>query len=373
MSAPARIAIPAPLKEFLRQPDVAEQLSKLRRLSPWRFVGAVAGNYLAIGGTIALTTALHAMLDSAGSPISLPISLPISIGVLGSVWLIAVVIIAARQHALLVLMHEGAHRTVSTNRQVNDILSDLFCGAPLLVSMRSYRVDHLTHHQHLNSPDDPDWLRKTNDKEQRRQWQFPASAPLTVVLARLYGYSVTYLLRSLAANSQPSTGQGVSDQTISDKSLGRLRLVFYVAIASVLTYTGTWMGFVLFWLAPMLLVLPLLMRIRSIAEHFALRHDHALNQSRTVRAGLIERALIAPHHIGLHIDHHLLASVPFYNLPALHRLLLDCPYYANNAHINEGYFLRRKRPYQGIPVDAEGAILADDMYTQASDRLIAMH
>jgi len=61
----------------------------------------------------------------------------------------------------------------------------------------------------------------------------------------------------------------------------------------------------------MFLVLPLIMRIRSIAEHFALRHDHPLRQTRTVRAGRLERLLIAPHYIGLHIDHHLAASVPF--------------------------------------------------------------
>ena len=89
----------------------------------------------------------------------------------------------------------------------------------------------------------------------------------------------------------------------------------------------------------MFLVLPLIMRIRSIAEHFALRHDHDLRQSRTVRAGRIERLLIAPHHIGLHIDHHMLASVPFFNLPRLHELLLECDDYRHNAHLNDGYFL----------------------------------
>ena len=93
------------------------------------------------------------------------------------------------------------------------------------------------------------------------------------------------------------------------------------------------------------------MRIRSIAEHFALRHDHPLRQTRTERAGRLERLLIAPHYIGLHIDHHLAASVPFYQLPRLHSLLLECSDYRANAHLNDGYFIRRStrdQPSRGL-------------------------
>ena len=370
MNALTRTSMPGPIRDYLRTAEVADRLRELRKLSPWRFTAAALGNYLAIAAAITGVVLLaDAMAGSGWATIA---------AVMTPAWLIAVVVIAARQHALLVLMHEGAHRTVSTNRGVNDTLSDLLCGAPLLVSVRSYRSDHLTHHQHLNSAADPDWCRKTDDDQQRTQWQFPVTQPLGLVLAKLYGYSVTYLLNSLAANRATSANPASASAAVaaqtgpSHTTLSRLRYALYGCVALTLTLTGSWLGFVAFWLAPMLLVLPLIMRVRSIAEHFALRHDHALTQSRTVRAGLLERALIAPHHIGLHIDHHLLASVPFFNLPELHRLLLDCPYYADNAHLNEGYFLRRRRHYAGIPVSPTLSTLADDMYTQKSDRLLMM-
>lgn len=339
------------LRNYLRQPHVAGQLQELRRLKPWRFVLAVAGNYLAIGVVIAVATAATSAFNT-----------------MGLAWLVGGILIATRQHALLVLMHEGAHRTVSSDRALNDILADLLCGAPLLVGMRSYRRDHLAHHQHLNTGSDPDWCRKTDDQQQRGQWLFPVTQSPLLVLAKLYGYSVTYLLRSLIANQAGTETKSVQHQP-SDKTLSYLRYALYASVATALTLTGSWASFIAYWLAPMLLVLPLIMRLRSIAEHFALRHDHPLTQSRTVRAGLMERALIAPHHIGLHIDHHLLASVPFYNLPALHRLLLDCPYYANSAHLNEGYFVRRSFGYGDIPVEPTLTTLSEDMYTLPSAKL----
>ena len=293
MNALTRTALPAPLKNYLRTPEIAERLRELRRMSPWRFVAAALGNYLAIALAIGGVTFVASMtVDTAW---------PTTVALLGPAWLAALVLIAARQHALLVLMHEGAHRTVSSRRGLNDLLSDLLCGAPLLVGVRSYRRDHLAHHQHLNSAADPDWCRKIDDHTQRDQWQFPAARPLPIVWAKLYGYSVSYLLKSLAANrasaATPNPHQ-IQQMQPSEKTLGYLRYALYGAVALVLTLTGSWLGFVAFWLAPMLLVLPIIMRIRSIAEHFALRHDHALTQSRTVRAGLLERALIAPHHIG---------------------------------------------------------------------------
>jgi len=364
MNPTNRTTMPVPLRNYLREASVAEKLRDLRKLSAWRFGWAVACNYLVIAAVVVAVTAVIPELFT--------LSWPATIASVCLAGLAGVLIIATRQHALLVLMHEGAHRTVSNNRAVNDFLSDLFCGAPLLVSMRSYRSDHLTHHQHLNTSDDPDWCRKTTDQQQRSQWLFPTTQPLPLMLAKLYTYSVTYLLQSLAANrASTTTPTGIAQPELqpSNKTLGRLRLGLYIAVATVLTITNAWIGFVVFWLVPMLLVLPLIMRIRSIAEHFALRHNHPLRQSRTVRAGLLERALIAPHHIGLHIDHHLLASVPFYNLPALHRLLLECPYYAKNAHLNDGYFVRRRYGYGAIPVLPTSTTLALDMYTLPSARL----
>ena len=163
------------LREFLRTDAVAERLRALRTPSIPRFLLAVLFNY----GLIAL--AITASETSGSWTFS------------WVVWLLAIVIIAARQHALLVLMHEGAHRSISKDRNLNDVLSDLLCGAPLLVGTRSYRKAHLAHHQHLNTAEDPDWVRKVDNQTEREQWLFPTRLPLWRLLANLYGHSVRYL------------------------------------------------------------------------------------------------------------------------------------------------------------------------------------
>lgn len=365
-----------PVRDYLKTEQVAQRLQALRAPSVWRFIGAVLLNYSLIAAAILCAT--RVLQWSAGFNTS---ASTVTSGLLGAtVVVVAVILIAARQHALLVLMHEGAHRSISRNRLVNDTLSDLLCGAPLLVSTRSYRTAHLAHHQHLNTERDPDWCRKVDNNEERKQWLFPANQPLAQLLAALYGHSVTYLLKSLADNQRASSPDQRAEQTAdpkdpasesaaipSDRTLAAAKYALYAVIGTVLTISSSWTGFLLYWLAPMLLVLPLIMRIRSIAEHFALRHDHPLRQTRTVRAGWLERLILAPHHIGLHIDHHLLASVPFHQLPKLHELLLECPDYRDNAHLNDGYFLQRRRAQTAVT--ARKPTFSSDLYGAPSDKL----
>jgi fatty acid desaturase len=66
------------------------------------------------------------------------------------------------------------------------------------------------------------------------------------------------------------------------------------------------------------------MRIRSIAEH-AMIPDPAdeMNNTRTTVARWWERVLIAPNRVNFHLEHHLLPTVPHYNLPRMHRMLRE--------------------------------------------------
>jgi fatty acid desaturase len=45
--------------------------------------------------------------------------------------------------------------------------------------------------------------------------------------------------------------------------------------------------------------------------------------TRTTRAGWLARLTVAPLHVNYHQEHHLMASVPYYRLPLMHRLLQD--------------------------------------------------
>jgi fatty acid desaturase len=74
------------------------------------------------------------------------------------------------------------------------------------------------------------------------------------------------------------------------------------------------------WLTPYRLVT----RIRSIAEPGMVpdRLDN-LRNTRTILVNLWERLLVAPNRVTSHLEHHLLMTVPRYNLPRLYRMLRE--------------------------------------------------
>jgi fatty acid desaturase len=86
---------------------------------------------------------------------------------------------------------------------------------------------------------------------------------------------------------------------------------------------GLWWVWLLMWLLPMATWLPLVTRIRNIAEHALVGRNQAdpLRQARTTRASLIERALLAPYWVNYHLEHHLFTQIPCWNLPQAHGLL----------------------------------------------------
>lgn len=263
----------------------------------------------------------------------------------GSIWFwaalpVAWIVIAARQHALLVLMHEATHSLAHPTRWVNEFWGEVLLGAPMLVSMRKYRKDHLAHHRHANTDADPDWVRKLGTPAEARYWQFPVPGNGFGFLARSWLGSIAYLLRSfthLSNAKQEPLATGSPDPM--SVWIGRARIGFYLAVVTLLTVYGGWWAFVLLWLAPILLVLPMIMRLRSIAEHFALSYRNDLTSTRTIVCGPLERFLFGPHRISYHLEHHQLASVSFSQLPQLHAALMQMPGYRQQAHVNDGYLL----------------------------------
>ena len=292
---------------------------------PLAFALALAGDYLLLALVIA------GMVSLAWQP---------------AFWLllpVAWIIIAARQHAVLVLMHDATHGLASNKRWLNEVIGEWFCGAPMLVTMSKYRIDHLQHHRAVNGPDDPDWIRKLDADDEAAYWMFPRREHAFRFLAWSWAGSVRYLLRSFSHLSQsaPKTNEANQPDALQ-RVIKRGRQGLYLALALSLTWFGGWALFALLWLAPILLVLPMIMRLRSIAEHFAVPNDHALNATRTIRCGWLEAFLLAPHQVNYHLDHHLQASVSFAELPKLHQQFAEVPGYQGKAWINDGYFFGKQ-------------------------------
>jgi fatty acid desaturase len=243
-------------------------------------------------------------------------------------YLAVVAFIGARQHGLLILMHDGTHYRLFRNRRLNDWLTELLLAWPHLATMRSYRENHLAHHNYVNTEKDPDWARKKDNDE----WNFPQSARtlLGILLRDLIGIGGINLIRLASSMS--------SAAPVAGKAFSRIRLGFYVIVIGGLIAAGCGKALLLYWVAPYFTWLILIMRIRSIAEHFAIEgRPGVYGQTRTTYAGLLARLLVAPNYVNYHLEHHFFPSVPFFRLPQLHLLLMSNEEFAATAHITQGY------------------------------------
>lgn len=244
------------------------------------------------------------------------------------VYIFTVLIIGGRMHALGVLMHEFAHFRFSTNKTASDWFANVFIAWPIGTTVNSYRLNHLAHHKYTNTMDDPDWVAKLD------VMKFTFPQPVRKLLAIAAGYFVA--IESIIDLKSILVRVNKSD---ADTKVSKIaRLAFYAAAATILTWTGAWTGFLLYWLVPFLTAFMFFLYVRSVAEHFgSMNYEVELDSTRTVRPHFWERLFFCPHNINYHLEHHLYPGVPFYNLPALQKLLLTDPGYKSKAHFTRGY------------------------------------
>jgi len=240
----------------------------------------------------------------------------------------AMLVIATRQHALLVLMHDGAHHLISKRRWLNDLVTDVFLAFPMTICVARYRKHHLLHHRHLNGEGDPD----------REDSVLPATRGdfFKLLLRDVSGLTTLTTLRS--ANSFGLLG--LFSRTSPGTRQERIRaLAFLALVALAVAFFGIGLELLLYWIVPFLLFMPLLLRVRGVAEHGG-RLDHPPeSNARSIRPGLVERWVWSPCHINLHWEHHTCPAVPCYNLPALSARLAGQFPGSQAAQPVEGYFI----------------------------------
>jgi fatty acid desaturase len=286
------------LERFL-DPATVKSLSKIE---PWRGIAQVALEWLGIAAAIVLCqTFWHPAL-----------------------YIFTVIWIGARQNGLAVMMHEAVHYRLLPNRKWNDWVGEILTAWPVLVTVHGFRQTHWAHHRHVNKPEDPDWQRK-----QTELFEYPKSG-LDMVFITLKYWLGFYAIKQLLEVNQAVK---IPDQ------LKYRRLAFYVGVAVASIAFHFWLGLLIYWIVPLFTYFLWIIYVRGVAEHFGgiEDHDDLLEKTRHIEANFLERLLIAPNYIHVHIGHHLYPSVPFYNLRELQRLLMRNPDYASRAHVTKGY------------------------------------
>lgn len=244
-----------------------------------------------------------------------------------AVSLACMLLIAARQHALLILMHEYAHHQFSRRHAwLNDMLGDALTALPFFITVHGFRRNHMPHHQHVNTVADSNWIAAIK----RPRYQFPKSKAQTyaeMVKHALGRYTLEELNRytvdaGMATNLSPASS--------------RFRMVYAALVLALLAVFDLWWTVLLYWVVPMATFLMGILYVRDLGEHFGMP-SQGIAGSRTVLSNWIGRLFICPYGVNYHAEHHLYPSVPFHRLASLHEVLRTDDYYRRHAVLAHGY------------------------------------
>lgn len=273
-----------------------DEIALLSRRSDVHACWTFAANWSLIAGAFAIAIAWPNILTISG----------------------AILIIAARQLGLGVLLHDCAHHAMFVRRRTNEVVGQWLAGTPINLSLAEYRPYHLGHHRHAGTPADPDL-------------GFVASYPIAPAALR------RKLLRDVSGRT------GMRDLV---RSLRQFKIAthgswvaFHAGLFTVLALAGGWWAYGLWW-AAQIFVYPAMMRLRQIGEHGVV-HDRGNSDPRMNTATTLvswwERLLLAPNHVNYHVEHHVAAGVPPYRLARMHRLLKSRGFFDGFDALSHGY------------------------------------
>ena len=225
----------------------AATVKELSALEPARALAATAGEWVSIAAAIALCSFFwHPVL-----------------------YAIAVMLIGARQHALIILGHDASHFRYLPKRWQNELFGNFFLMWPVFASIEGFRKFHSTHHQYTNLPSDGNrhiWYTHDAAGELEPDWVFPKTrAGLALLLLRraMFLTGMFWIVRGLVGSSLiPSPYWIVA-----------ARIAFYACVAGALTVFGAWYAFLLFWIVPYCTWHIVIQYARIICEHSAVESD----------------------------------------------------------------------------------------------------
>lgn len=255
--------------------------------------------------------------------------------------ILAVIILGGKQLACAIIMHDTSHYALFRSKRLNQLVGNWFGGFPMLVNLNRYRPYHLQHHSHTGTENDPDLKLTSGYPAGRMSFARKVLRDLSGLtgIKAFFGLMLMHLgylkfnLGGEIEKEQPQRNAKTLGRFISNMA-GPVTANVILALTLFLCGIG-WTYWL--WLIAYFTTYQLCLRIRSIAEHSVVP-DHTNNHlnTRTTKANFFERLLFAPHYVNYHAEHHLLMTVPPYNLPRMHRLIMDRGYYKNGL-LEENY------------------------------------
>jgi fatty acid desaturase len=264
--------------------QLESEFSAYRKLTPWNSIFDILISYLIIYLSIYLT-----------------------LNISNWFYLLALVFIGSRQHALGLLGHEASHGILFANPKFNTFMGKYFCHYPVLVSHQRFKIQHLLHHRFLGGKQDPD-LGFYFDYPQKKK----------VILKRIFWMSLTGQYIFTFAEYYNGFHIPLFSRrkfNLVGKSDHKELLTFWFILISILLYYKLFIYFFLFWFLPLFIWLPWIIFKVSL-EHAPITISNSpFGNSRSIISYKWLEFLLFPLHINYHCEHHLFSWIPHYHLP----------------------------------------------------------
>jgi fatty acid desaturase len=250
--------------------------------------------------------------------------------------ILLVLLLGLRMNAFGVILHEGSHGLLAKSRSLNDRICNWGIAFWTINSVEEYRPTHRLHHRYLGQERDPD----------RVFYLVPArrGALTSLLLQDLTG--VTAFRRATSRISGTSDASGAPASLLARPHLLVGKIVTQLIIlGQFVLFQGVPRGilfYVVFWLVPIVCMYPMILRLKTITEHFdrGLREANTVNWiARTSYAGRLQNHLVGAR-MEYHFEHHVLPTIPYRGLKKLHRQLRQTDLFIRHGEvISHGYLL----------------------------------
>jgi fatty acid desaturase len=305
-------------------PDVLRRVRPLTALDNWHWLVALAIDYALIA------TAVYLML-----------------GVSWWLYPVSLVIVGSTQRAFANLLHESSHGILASNKKINFIAGTVLSGYWIAHLLVAYRNSHVAaHHRYYAKPHgDPDvaFHREVGLYDTAEgNWAFFVKNIVLVLL----GFRAPAYLRYLWRDRIWFRDWDVTlPMPVSARTERLIFLGFWVVVAAGLTATGLWGAFLLFWVVPFFTTFAVIGWLAEMSEHFPLPDSEAdkLLLTRNRYGWAIERFLFGRHGDSYHLVHHVMPTIPTWNLGRANRILRDDPIYRQWDDAWGGIFTRNRR------------------------------
>jgi fatty acid desaturase len=279
-----------------------QELREILAFEDWRSIWTLVVNWGVVFGSFAL-------VGWSANPITI---------------ILALCLLGGRQLACSIVLHEAAHRSFLSNRKWNDLIGNWFGAYPVWSEVLPYRNYHLVHHAKTGTDADPDLSLTlpfpiSKESFRRKIWRDLSGQTGWKQLVGTFKRDVGI------GTDRNQRNQGLKPGAKPDVGWHKLAPVVISngVILAILAGFGRPELYIL-WPIALLTTYRLVIRIRSIAEHAMTGPaEDPLRNTRTTVASWWERLFLAPNFVNYHLEHHLLMTVPHYNLPKMHRWMRE--------------------------------------------------